>query len=81
MIYAETIKRLDYDQGKEGAYEEARKKIDAQLKTKRWRVGWEQEDPYADQPRSEDWAPWWWDGDSEASDSFLESMGVQLDKE
>lgn len=78
-MYAEMTQRLDYDQSKEGSYAEARKKIDNQLKVKRWRVLEEQQDPYADKP-VEDGAPWWWDGDEEASDSFLSSMNVQLDK-
>ena len=73
------VQRIDYDQGKEGAYEAARAKLDSQLKTKRWRVGWEQEDPYQD-AEIEDGAPWWWDGDEEASNTFLSSMNVQLDK-
>jgi hypothetical protein len=25
-------------------------------------------------------APWWWDGDEEASQSFLAAQGVQLGK-
>lgn len=78
-MYAEMAQHLDYDQSKEGAYEAARAKLDNQLKIKRWRVGWEQEDPYQDVVADEG-APWWWDGDEEASSTFLDSMGVQLDK-
>lgn len=71
------IQRLGYDAEKEGAAEEARKKLDAQLKVKRWRIVPAQPDPYAGAP-VDDGAPWWWDGEQEASDSFLTAMGVNL---
>jgi hypothetical protein len=66
------------DSGKEGAVEAAVGELNHKLKTKRWRVSPEDEDPYADAVVDEG-APWWWDGDEEASDSFLEAQGIQLD--
>jgi hypothetical protein len=73
------LQRLDYDPGKEGDHERARKQLDAKLKVKRWRVGSDQEDPMAEVEVDEG-APWWWDGDEEASQSFLAAQGVQLGK-
>lgn len=73
------LQRLDYDSGKEGAAEAARKKLDHELKVKRWRITPQDADPYAGAV-TEPNAPWWWDGGAEASDSFLTAMGVQLDK-
>lgn len=73
------LQRLDYDEGKEGAAEAARKQLDHKLKVKRWRVSPLDDDPYQDVP-ADSAAPWWWDGAAEASDSFLEAMGVQLDQ-
>lgn len=77
VVYYEMTQRLSYDQSKEGAAEAARKQLDAEMKIKRWRVAVVQEDPYAGQVEDEG-APWWWDGDQEASDSFLKGMGVDL---
>ena len=57
--------------------EVTRKQFDASLSVKRWRITDEQTDKYAGAPVDEA-APWWWEGDAEASDSFLEAMGVQL---
>lgn len=56
----------------------ARKELDAQLKVKRWRIGENGVDPYAEAV-VEEGAPWWWDGDEEASSSFLAAQGVNLD--
>jgi hypothetical protein len=79
-MYAEMLRRTSYDEGKEGAAEAARKELDQKLKIKRWRVTPEDTDPYAE-TETDPGAPWWWDGDAEASESFLDAMGVQLDKE
>lgn len=54
-----------------------RKKFDVDMGVKRWRITAADEDPYADAVVDEA-APWWWEGDEEASDSFLEAMGVNL---
>lgn len=77
MIYAELLQRLDYDSGKEGDADRARKQLDAQLKVKRWRVAPAAEDPY-EGAVEEPGAPWWWDGDEEASQGFLAAQGVKL---
>jgi hypothetical protein len=80
VVYAELIQRAvaSADSGKEGAAEAAVQELNHKLKTKRWRVSPEDIDPYADAV-VEEGAPWWWDGSEEASDSFLDTMGVQLD--
>lgn len=72
------LQRLDYDAGKEGDQERARKQLDHELKVRRWRITPDDEDPYQDVPKEEG-APWWWDGAEEASASFLEAQGIQLD--
>lgn len=68
--------RLDYDDEKKTA-EQARTELDVKLKVKRWRVTPEAEDPYSEAEVDEG-APWWWDGDEEASQTFLASQGVKL---
>lgn len=79
ILYYELTQRLDYDPGKEGDAERARKELDAKLKVKRWRI-----DPGAPDPlegvQEDPGAPWWWDGDEEASQSFLAAQGVSLGK-
>lgn len=77
MIYYELLQRLDYDPGKEGDHERARKQLDAELKIKRWRISEADADPFAE-TEIEEGAPWWWDGDEEASSSFLAAQGVNL---
>lgn len=57
--------------------EVTRKRFDSSLSVKRWRITADHVDKYAGAPVDEA-APWWWEGDEEASDSFLEAMGVQL---
>jgi len=44
---------------------------------KRWRVSPTAEDPY-EGAVEEPGAPWWWDGDEEASQSFLAAQGMVL---
>jgi hypothetical protein len=57
--------------------EVTRKRFDASLSVKRWRITPDDTDRYAEAVVDEG-APWWWEGDAEASDSFLEAMGVSL---
>jgi hypothetical protein len=57
--------------------EVTRKRFDNELSVKRWRITPDHVDKYASAP-VDDAAPWWWEGDAEASDSFLEAMGVNL---
>lgn len=65
------------DNNKDEDYEVTRRRFDNELSVKRWRVSPEQRDKYADAPVDEA-APWWWEGDEEASDSFLAAQGVSL---
>lgn len=65
------------DAGENEDPEAVRKKFDADLGIRRWRLTDADIDRYADAVIDEG-APWWWDGDDEASDSFLEAMGVNL---
>lgn len=67
--------RLDVGENEDP--EAVRKRFDADLGVRRWRVTDAAEDRYADAVIDEG-APWWWEGDAEASDSFLKSMGVKL---
>lgn len=76
-MYYELTERLSYDPEKPGDAERARKQLDSELKIKRWRISESDTDPYADAVQ-EEWAPWWWDGEEEASASFLAAQGVNL---
>lgn len=55
--------------------ETARKRFDGQLSVRAWTTpGTEDKAP---EPRDSR-APYWWDGDEDASQSFLTAMGVTL---
>ncbi len=56
-------------------HEAALRQFDARLSV----VGWGMPGSEATEVTREEGAPWWWDGENEASDSFLASMGVVLD--
>lgn len=71
------LKRLDLGEKGDKDPEQARRELDQQLKVKRWRITPQDTDPYADVPVDEG-APWWWDGDEEASDTFLQAQGIDL---
>jgi hypothetical protein len=76
VIYFEMLQRLDYDQdGKKP--EQVRTEFDGLMETKRWRITEAEE---IEESETDKKAPWWWDGDEEASSSFLTAMGVDLDK-
>lgn len=65
------------DGGENEDPEAVRRRFDADLGVKRWLRTPEDVSKYAGAPVDEA-APWWWEGDEEASDSFLEAMGVKL---
>lgn len=48
------------------------------LEVERWPTPLYRPQPRAPLPPEEEWAPEWWAGDEEASQSFLRSMGVRL---
>lgn len=53
----------------------ARKRFDGQLGVRNWAMpGAEPREPEPRDPK----APWWWDSAEDASQSFLQSMGVNL---
>lgn len=53
----------------------ARKRFDGQLGVRAWATpGTELKEPEPRDPR----APWWWTSAEDASQSFLQSMGVTL---
>lgn len=56
--------------------EQARRQFDALLGTSGWPTPGRA--PREVEPRDPA-APWWWQGDEEASGSFLAAMGVTLD--
>lgn len=70
------LQRLDYDQ-KDKTAKQVRAEFDDLLKTKIWRVS-----PAVETKREaanvDKSAPWWWEGEEEASESFLSAMGVDL---
>lgn len=65
------------DVGKNEDPEAVRRKFDYDMGVKRWRITPEQTDKYADAVVDPS-APWWWEGDEEASSSFLAAQGVSL---
>lgn len=67
--------RLDVKENEDP--ETVRRRFDNDMGVRRWRVSPEHVDKYAGAPVDEA-APSWWEGDEEASDSFLEAMGVRL---
>ena len=55
--------------------ETARKRFDGQLAVRAWTTpGTRDKTPDPRDPK----APYWWDGDEDASQSFLAAMGVNL---
>lgn len=72
------LQRLDYDQ-KDKTAKQVRKEFDNELQTGVWRISYDLESK-RDAAGVEASAPWWWEGDEEASSSFLTSMGVDLGK-
>lgn len=67
------LQRLRIREGQSA--ENARKTFDDMLSVGGWTVpGSEPKQVKARDPR----APWWWTTDEDASDSFLQSMGVNL---
>lgn len=70
------IQRLDVDEEKGQKPEDARREFDGKLGVAVWRMPGaperlvEEKDPGA---------PWWWTGDEEASQGFLQQVGVTLD--
>lgn len=67
--------RLDVGENEDA--EAVRRKFDNELGTRRWLRTENETGKYADAP-VDDNAPWWWEGDAEASDSFLAAQGVVL---
>lgn len=57
--------------------EVVRKRFDNELGVKHWRRTAADADRRAKATTDEN-APWWWEGDAEASGSFLAAMGVSL---
>lgn len=55
--------------------EAAYARLDSDLAVRRWVTPWQ----VAPEPVAvEDGAPWWWQGDEDASQSFLVAQGVTL---
>lgn len=69
--------RLNLGEKQEKDPVQARRELDTELKVKRWRISDDDTDPYAD-VEIEEGAPWWWEGDEEASSAFLAAQGVNL---
>lgn len=68
------LQRLNVRDGQSA--EDARKAFDAQLGVSGWATpGRAMREP---EPR-EPGAPWWWHGSEDASQGFLQAMGVTLD--
>lgn len=56
--------------------EAARRRFDGQLSVRGWGAPGR---PMVEVERTGSNAPWWWQGDEEASQSFLTAMGVKLE--
>lgn len=65
------------DTGESEDPEAVRRRFDSDLGVKRWLRTTEDRSRYADAVVDEG-APWWWEGDEEASDTFLAAQGVSL---
>lgn len=65
------------DTGENEDPEAVRRKFDSDLGVKRWLRTPEDRNRYADAVVDPS-APWWWEGDEEASASFLAAQGVSL---
>jgi hypothetical protein len=68
------LARLNVREGQ--TEEQARAAFDAELGVSLWHVPGRK--PTEPEPRDPA-APWWWQGDEDASQGFLASMGVTLD--
>lgn len=71
------LQRLDYDQ-KDKTSKQVRQEFDSMLLTKAWRIS----DAAVSRREAAGVAtnaPGWWEGEEEASSSFLSSMGITLD--
>lgn len=64
------ISRLDYDEDRP---ERPRRELDQVLEVNDWRIPGLRSRPTTRRPEG---APYWWDGDEDASQSFLQAMGV-----
>lgn len=72
MVYERAVGRLVVAEGE--SPDAARKKFDRDLQVGEWGTPWNASpgpDPLKD-------TPWWWNGDDEASSSFLGAMGVTI---
>jgi hypothetical protein len=70
------VNRLDVGEGQE--LEDARKQFDNQMGVKAWRMPGQAVRPEIEEALSDPAAPSWWLGEEDASQSFLQSMGVTL---
>lgn len=68
------LQRLDTDQ-KDKTPEQVRQEFDTKLLVGEWETPGYGSDPHA----HDDGSPAWWRGEEDASQSFLASMGVQLE--
>jgi hypothetical protein len=74
VIYHTMLRRLKV--GDDEDPEAAVKAFDGELAVARWRMpGTPEPEPKADVDPG---APWWWSGDEDASQDFLQQMGVNL---
>jgi len=77
VIYFEMLQRLDYEQ-EDKKPEQVRKEFDGLMETKHWKIT-DAVEKETEISEAEKKAPYWWDGEEEASNSFLTAMGIQLD--
>jgi hypothetical protein len=73
LVYSEMTRRIQPAKGQ--SPEDARKAFDGQLGVSGWGTPLYE---VKDVERPDPGAPWWWQGEEEASSSFLASMGVAL---
>jgi hypothetical protein len=71
VAYQAMISRLEYDSKNP---ERPRRELDRQLSVARWRVPGVR--VQSRRPEIDPSAPYWWDGDEDASQSFFQAMGV-----
>lgn len=75
MIYSSILERLQ-PQDENEQPETTRRRVDDMLYVREWSTPGADPTPRADDVPDD--APFWWKGDEEASQSFLQSMGVDL---
>jgi hypothetical protein len=75
-VYAYLLPRLTVPEG--STPEAARRRFDREMAVGTWAVPGRELDVSV-RDDQEPGAPWWWEGDEEAADSFLTAMGVVLD--